>query len=82
MAFTFKRPSNSNNNGSLLFLLDGLWKVKAEYIVLCLNGSAKFQNTSRASCHLDLMGNCRTCSHKPYQHSERFISSPRQVGCR
>ena len=27
---TFQRPSNSNNNESLVLLFDGLWKVKAK----------------------------------------------------
>ena len=32
--FTFHRPSNSNNNESLLLIFDGLWKVRAKYKVL------------------------------------------------
>ena len=36
LAFTFQRPSDGNNNDSLL-LFDGLWTVKARYIVLKKN---------------------------------------------
>ena len=49
--FTFHKPSNSNNNESLLLLLYGLWKVKAKYKLLCLNGLAKFRNAKGASYH-------------------------------
>ena len=33
LTFTFQRPLNGKNNDSLLILLDGLWKEKAEYMV-------------------------------------------------
>ena len=64
-AFTFRRPLNSNNNESLLLLLDGLQKVKGTCIVLCLNASANLQNASVASCHVALMSNRPLCSHMP-----------------
>ena len=53
----FQKTSNSNNNEFLLLLFDGLWKVKAKYIVLCLNASAKLQNVRGASCPPALIGN-------------------------
>ena len=46
--FTFQMPSNSNNNKLLLLIFDGLWKVKAKYIVLNLNTLAKFWNAKGA----------------------------------
>ena len=55
--FTFQKLSNSNNNESFLLLFDGLWKVKAKYIVLCLNALAKLRNAKGASYHPVLMGN-------------------------
>ena len=55
--FTFQGSSNSNNNVSFLLLFDGLWKVKAKYIVLCLNASAKFRNVKGTSYDPALMGN-------------------------
>ena len=47
------------------YLFDGLWKVKAKYIVLYLNTLAKLQKAKGASRHPALMGNCPTCSHMP-----------------
>ena len=55
--FTFYMLSNSSINESLLLLLDGLRKVKAKDIVLCLIASAKFGNAKGASYHPALMGN-------------------------
>ena len=40
---TIQTPSNSNNN-KLLLQFGGLWKVKANYIVLNLNALSKFWN--------------------------------------
>ena len=40
---TIQTPSNSNNN-KLLLQFGGLWKVKANYIVLNLNALAKLWN--------------------------------------
>ena len=50
-------PSNSSINESLLLLLDGLLKLKAKDIVLCLIASAKFGNAKEESYHPALMGN-------------------------
>ena len=60
LAFTFQRTSNSCNNELLLLLFVGLWKVK---IILCLNGSLKFQNAWKAFDYPALIGNCKSCSH-------------------
>ena len=62
---------------------NGLWKVKTKYIVLCLNVFAKLQKAIEASCHPDLLSNCRNSSHMlwPYQSTKRFIS-PFQVVCK
>ena len=59
----FQKTSNSSNNKLLLLLFDGLWKMKAKYIVLCLNASAKLQNPSGVSRLPALIGNCWTWSH-------------------
>ena len=75
--FTFQRPSNGNNNKSLFLLFHGLWKMKAEYIILCLNTSAKFRNAKGASYHPALMGNTRllvTCISQINQVNEFVIS--------
>ena len=39
------------HSATLLILFDGLQKVKAKYIVLCLNCPAKFQNARESSCY-------------------------------
>ena len=54
----FQKTSNSNNNKLLLLLFDGLWKMNAKYIALCLNASAKLQNLREASRLLAFTGNC------------------------
>ena len=69
---------------SLFWLLfDSFWKVKTKYIVLCLNGLAKFWNAWRASCHPATIGNCLTCNHmsQPYKTSEWFAISPLHMIC-
>ena len=43
--------------------IDGLSKVKAKYIVLCLNALAKFRKVRGVCHHPALMGNCSTSSH-------------------
>ena len=63
-AFTFQRTSSINE--LLLLLFDGIWKVKAGYIVLCLDVSVKFQYFSRTFCHPAWMDNSWTCSHMSY----------------
>ena len=80
--FTLQTPSNSNNNKSLL-LFDGLWKVKAKYIVLFLNAWANFQNASVAFPHSALMSNFPTCNHVylPHQSNEYFDISLFHVMC-
>ena len=52
-------------------------------IVLCLNASAKLQNSKEASRHPALMCNCSTCSHIPwpYQSIKWFVISLFQVVC-
>ena len=62
----FQKTSNSNNNNLLLLLSDGLWKVKANYVVLRLNASAKLLNLRGASPLLALIGICLTWSHMSY----------------
>ena len=55
---------------------DGLWKVKAKYIVLCLNALAKLWNVRGTSRHPAFMGNCLTCSHFwPHQSTKWFVIS-------
>ena len=61
--FIFPRPSNSNINESLLLLSEYLWKLKAKYLVLCLNALANFQNASIVSRYPALMSNYPSCSH-------------------
>ena len=51
----FQKTSNSNNNELLLLLFDGLWKVKAKYIVLY--ALVKLQNLRGASCLPALISN-------------------------
>ena len=34
-------------------MIDGLWKVKVIYVVLCVDASFKFQNLSGASRQLE-----------------------------
>ena len=60
------------------------WKVKAKYIVLCLNAFAKLQSTTRAFRAPVFMRNCSICSHLPwpYQSIECYVISPLQVMCR
>ena len=75
--FTFQRPSNGNNNKSLFLLFHGLRKMKAEYIILYLNTSAKFRNAKGASYRPALMGNTRllvTCISQINQVNEFVIS--------
>ena len=48
------------------YCFNDLWKVKAKYMVLCLNAFAKLLNAKRESHHLVLMGNCLTCSLVPW----------------
>ena len=50
------------------YCFDGFWKVKAKYIVLCLNALAKLKNVTGTSRHSVLMGNCPTFSHMPSLH--------------
>ena len=66
------------------YYFDGLWKVKAKSIVLCLNALAQLKNAMSASWHPALMGNCPTCSRIPwpYQSTKWFVISPFQVVCR
>ena len=76
--FTFQRPSDSSNNESLLLLFDGLQKVMAKYIVLCLMASAKFQNVKGASYQPALMGNTRlllTCISRINPVDEQLLVS-------
>ena len=65
------------------YCFDGLWKVKAKYIVLCSNALAKWQNATGTSHHPNLMDNCPTCNGmaRPYQSTERLAVSPFQVKC-
>ena len=76
--FTFQRPSNKSNDESLLLLFDGLQKVMAKYIVLCLMASAKFQNVKGASYQPALMGNTRlllTCISRINPVDEQLLAS-------
>lgn len=76
--FTFQRPSDSSNNESLLLLFDGLQKVMAKYIVLCLMASAKFQNVKGTSYQPALMGNTRlllTCISRINPVDEQLLVS-------
>ena len=73
-------PSNSNNNEVTImnhyyYWFDGLWNVKAKYIVLCWNALTKWQNPKGASGQTALMGNCSTGSHMPwpYQSTKLFV---------
>ena len=80
---TFQRPSNSNNNESLLFLFNDLWKVKAKYKVLCLNCLAKFCNAKGPSYHPALVGNTWllvACISRT-KNSKRVVISQFQVIC-
>ena len=78
------RPSLSSDRRTVTILnhccccFNGLWKVKAKYIVLCLNALAKLQNARGACHHSVLMGNWPTCSHMSwhYQSTKRFVISP------
>ena len=74
----FQKTSNSNNNNLLLLLFDGLWKVKDNYVVLCLNASPKLLNLREASRLLALIGICLTWSHMfySYQSSEVTCLTP------
>ena len=64
MHLSFSKDHQNGSNKELLLLLsDSLWKVKAKYIVLCLNASANFQNANIVSHYPTLMSNCPTCSH-------------------
>ena len=80
----YNRPSLSRGHQTITIMnyccycFNGLWKVKAKYIVLCLNAFAKLQNAKREFRHLVLMGNCPTCSLMPwpYQSTGWFVISP------
>ena len=75
---TFQMPLNSSINELLLLLFDGLWKVKAKHIVLCLIASAKFWNAKGASYHPALMGNTRllvTCINRINPVNELLLVS-------
>ena len=58
----FEKTLNSTNNKLLLLLFDGPWKVKANYIALRLNASAKLQNLRGESRLPALIGYCLTWS--------------------
>ena len=57
------------------YYFDDLWKVKARYIVLCLNALAKLQNVKGTYRHPALIGDCPTCSYMPwpYQSTKLFL---------
>ena len=60
------------------YCFDGLWKVKAKYVVQCLNAFVnRLQNVKGAFRHPVLMGNCPNCRHKPwpYQSTEWCLNS-------
>ena len=57
--------------------------MKTKYIVLCLNGLAKWRNARGESRHPALMGSCLTFSYIPwpYRSTKRSLISPFQVVC-
>lgn len=83
LTLTFQGPFSIKRNESLLLLFDGLWKVKAKYILFWLNALAMFLNVKRASRHPALIGNYLTCSQMSwvYQPSEWFVISSFKVVC-